>query len=195
MERSKTGAQCLYEQHDIHKFYAYVFNIWTSLATLDPRYTIALNKTDQKSCSIRVNIINFIHQSKSFKTKTIYAKNKKFRWTDHKIWSNKPILEKKLTFWPQILRSIWVEIINFIHQCKSFKAKIIHAKNKKIGWAALKIWWNRPKSGKSLTFWPQKLHLIWVEITNFIDQFKSFKCKTIHAKKSKKLDEQNLRYG
>ena len=94
MERSKTGAECLYEQHDIHKFYAYVFNIWTSLATLDPRYTIALNKTDQKSCSIRVNIINFINQSKSFKTKTIYAKNKKFQWTGHKIWSNKPILEK-----------------------------------------------------------------------------------------------------
>ena len=97
MERSKTGAECLYEQHDMHEFDAYVFNIWTSLATLDLRYTIALNKTDQKSCSIRVNIINFIHQSKSFKTKTIYAKNKTFRWTDHKIWSNKPILEKN---WP-----------------------------------------------------------------------------------------------
>lgn len=77
MERSKTGAQCLYEQHDKHKCYAYVFNMWTSLATLDPHYTIALNKTDQKYCSITVNIINFIHQSKSFKTKTIYAKNKK----------------------------------------------------------------------------------------------------------------------
>ena len=97
MERSKIGAECLHEQHDIHKFYAYVFNIWTSLATLDPRYTIALNKTDQKSCSIRVNITNFINQSKSFQTKTIYAKNKKFRSTDHKIWSNKPILEKN---WP-----------------------------------------------------------------------------------------------
>ena len=111
MERSITGTECLYEQHDIHKFYAYVFNIWTSLATLDPRYTIALNKTDQKSCSIRVNIINFMHQSKSFKTKTIYAKNKKFRWTDDKIWSNKSILEKKLTFWLQKLRSIWVETL------------------------------------------------------------------------------------
>ena len=77
MERSKTGAECLYEQLDIHKFYAYVFNIWASLAALDPHYTIALNKTDQKSCSIRVNIRLYLVSNICDFSNFIY------QWTDH----------------------------------------------------------------------------------------------------------------
>ena len=81
-------------------------------------------KSGSKLSTLYINLNNL-------NVKPFRQKIKKISWAELKIWPNGPKSGKNLTFWPPKSCLIGVEIINFIHQSKSFKAKIIHAKNKK----------------------------------------------------------------